>query len=90
MSYKPYVPVSRVTALLDEYMASLGISRDELCWELEAGTMVSHDAWCRRLYSWYSGETEAVRFPMVDSIISALGLTDRWSTDLSDIYELVA
>lgn len=87
---KPFVPVERLTQILDEYMDWYGLDRTSLAREIASGSMLSEDAWFRRLYAWYNGESSYVRFSTVDAVLCALGWMDRWHSDLADIYELAA
>lgn len=89
-SHGPYVPCKRLCVILDEYMARLGITKDEVCAELAAATGKSAESWARRLYSWYSGESETTRFATADEVLTSLYLIDRWITDLNDVYQLAA
>lgn len=90
MGYGPYVPVSRLIPILDEYRDRLGITETELAREIAANCGDSEEAWMRRLYSWRSGETETCRFDMADKALTGLYLLDHWYTDLKDIYEKAA
>ena len=88
--YGPYIPTVRLRSILNEYMGRLGITRDELAWELSSGTGKSYEAWCRRLYSIFNGESESVRFSTADEILTNLYLVDRWYTELDDLYYAAA
>lgn len=87
MGYGPYVPVSRLNKILEEYMEQWDLTETEVARELAANTGKSEEAWLRRLYSWRSGETDTCRFDLADQVLTGLYLIDRWRTDLNDIYE---
>lgn len=90
MQYKPHVPVDRLVKILNEYMDRYQLNRRDLARELAAGTMLSQETWERRLFAWFNGETSSTHFGLVDSALCALDLTDRWHTDLADIYSQAA
>ena len=71
-------------------MARFGITKQEVCVELEAATGKSAESWYRRLHSWYSGESDSCRFATADEVLTSLYLIDRWITDLNDVYQLAA
>lgn len=88
--YGPYIPCSRIASILNEYMERMGITKDELAWELAANTGKTYQAWCRRLYAIFNGESECVRFQTADEILTNLYLVDRWYTELDDLYKSAA
>ena len=90
MGHGPYVPVSRLLSIIDEYEECFGLHDYEIARELAANTGKTEDAWIRRLYAWRHGESDTCRFDLADQVLSSLYLIDRWYTDLSDIYERAA
>lgn len=90
MGYGPYVPVSRLIPIIDEYVDRWGITYRNVARELEAAGHGTQEAWERRLYSWRNGESETCRFDMADKVLSSLYLIGHWFTDLKDIYERAA
>lgn len=89
-TYGPYIPTVRLKSILYDYMTRLGITKDELAWELATNTGKTYEAWVRRLYAIFSGEQDAVRFQTADEILTNLYLVDRWYTELDDLYQAAA